>query len=161
MKKKLTISIITIILLFSTFSQISFAEEPIKRFENNSSYSVAYFLKVATFATLFSAVILKEFSPEGNFGVCLAEKVYNLIMQTSLLCIERNQQNGSCEKCLGERISELREKFSNNYLDNWIFRYVIELRKAFFNNVNSFKDEIQSKVWDVGDLNLAGVRVSM
>ena len=146
MKKRLTISIITIV-LFSTFSQISFAEEPIKRFENNSSYSVAYFLKVATFATLFSAIILKEFSPEGNFGVCLAEKVYNLIMQTSLLCIERNPQNGSCKQRLVERIIELREKFSNNYLDNWIFRYAMELRKAFFNNVSSFKDEIQRKFW--------------
>lgn len=180
MKKFLSIILASVILAISMISVSCFADTGVDQ-SNSSTFAetkgkekgsskVSSFVKfslTAAATVLASAILLKEFSPEGNFGenaakaflkakdcalICtLKGKDYiaNLKQYVAGLCAERDADN-KCVQTLGAGLTEAKHNISNEWNENisgpisnyWnnskVVEYFSELWNALVNNFNSF-----------------------
>ena len=176
MKKFLSIILASVILTISMVSVSCFAATGVNQSnsstfaETKGSSKVSSFVKfslTAAATVLASAILLKEFSPEGNFGenaakaflktkdyasICaLKGKDYitKLKQYVAGLCVERDADN-KCVKTLGAGLTEAKHNISNEWNENisgptsnyWnnskVVEYLSESWNALVNNVNSF-----------------------
>ena len=176
MKKFLSIILASIVLTVSMVSVSCFAAPGVDQSnsstfaETKGSSKVSSFVKfslTAAATVLASAILLKEISPEGNFGenaakaflktkdyalICaLKGKDYiaNLKQYVAGLCVERDADN-KCVKTLGAGLTEAKHNISNEWNENisgpisnyWnnskVVEYLSESWNALVNNVNSF-----------------------
>ena len=165
MKKFLSFILASIILAVPMISVSCFAATGVGQrnssafVEANGNSKMSSFFKfslTAVAAALASAILLKEFSPEGNFGESAAKTllkskdyISNLKQYIAGLCVERNT-DGKCANTLGASLAEVKHIISNEWNENisgpisnyWnnssAVKYLMELKNALANNVNSF-----------------------
>lgn len=165
MKKFLSIILASVILTISMVSVSCFAAPGVDQSnsstfaETKGSSKVSSFVKfslTAAATVLASAILLKEFSPEGNFGENAAKAflkakdyIANLKQYVAGLCVERDADN-KCVKTLGAGLTEAKHNISNEWNENisgpisnyWnnskVVEYLSESWNALVNNVNSF-----------------------
>lgn len=176
MKKFLSIILASIVLTVSMVSVSCFAASGVDQSnsstfaETKGSSKVSSFVKfslTAAATVLASAILLKEFSPEGNFGenaakaflktkdyasICVLkgkDYIANLNQYVAGLCVERDADN-KCVKTLGAGLTEAKHNISNEWNENisgpisnyWnnskVVEYLSESWNALVNNVNSF-----------------------